>query len=493
LGKNVWKQLTRWPQHLTGVAKPGYNRRAQQVKRPIRQAGCIFLWRYMKSVSGSRLAVIAAAAVALFTAAVLAAYTGVAVADDKAVPTPAATPQPVVPQADSPQDENPSLLTNPGLDGVYHKQCSLKGAPPWIAIACNPKAKDFDVSKIDLWETAQVPEGWSAWWLVPNSNLNDPNYFNTFPANCPDWGSTPPDCKAWHNPEYRDTAGGPQEHVPARKLAGDNSQKYFTFYSVHEAGIYQVVPGVRPGDTLRFSVWMEAWSTNGNDPRHSVGQESMGLQVGIDPYGGNNPWSSNIVWSPVMESYDQWSQFSVEATARADLVSVWTKSRPVYALQHNDVYVDEASLVVVNAGPARSSRSGTRVTSNRVVITTTVWSSECPEAVRCKKEITVTRTLPATTSTRSPTSTKPMTSTTSVAATTGVTSTGSSSLSAATTGLTSTQSISFTGDYYIVQKGDQLRAIAKRVGVSWLKLVELNPEIEPPEYVIYPGQKIRLR
>ena len=78
--------------------------------------------------------------------------------------------------------------------------------------------------------------------------------------------STPDDCKAWHNPEYRDTLGGPQETGPERKVAGDNSQKYFTFYSVHEAGIYQVVGGVKPGDLLRFSVFQEGWSTGTNDP-----------------------------------------------------------------------------------------------------------------------------------------------------------------------------------------------------------------------------------
>ena len=42
--------------------------------------------------------------------------------------------------------------------------------------------------------------------------------------------------------------------------AGENSQKYFTFWSVHEGGVYQVVEGLRPGTPLRFSIYMQAWS-----------------------------------------------------------------------------------------------------------------------------------------------------------------------------------------------------------------------------------------
>ena len=155
-------------------------------------------------------------------------------------------------------------------------------------------------------------------------------------------------------------------------MEGDNSQKYFTYYTIHEAGLYQQVGGVNPGDKLRFSVWMEAWSSPFNDPFHSTGQQTMGMQAGIDPTGGNNPWSPNIVWSPVQESYDKFSQFVVEAVAQNNVVSVWTRSHPTYAIQHNDVYVDAASLnVVTSAKPTRvAPRPATK--STRVITTTKV-------------------------------------------------------------------------------------------------------------------------
>lgn len=248
--------------------------------------------------------------------------------------------------------DGPNLLINGGMDGKFVMQCSARGGALWAAVPCGDP---IDFGAVSLWQTVQVPVGWTAWWQPPYTDEQDPNFYNSFPYRCA--SNAPPGCAAWHNPEYRDTAGGPQT-PPSRKVAGDNSQKYFTFYSVHEAGLYQIVGGLRPGQRLRFSVYMEAWSSQANDPAVSAGQPTMGMKVGIDPFGGNNPWSPNIVWSPVNEAFDHWELFTIEAVAQSDRVTVFTRSRPYFALQHNDVYVDEASLVVVGsvAGNATTPR-----------------------------------------------------------------------------------------------------------------------------------------
>ena len=332
------------------------------------------------------------------------------------------TPQPAAAEA-----LGPNLLTNPGMDGKYVKQCALRYGQPWVQVPC-PADYNSEVGTIKQWETTQVPSGWSAWWQQPNSNFSDPNYFNTYPNYCPDRKSTPDDCKAWHNPEYRDTLGGPQETGPSRKVAGDNSQKYFTFYSVHEAGIYQVVSGVKPGDHLRFSVYQEGWSNGANDPFHSDLGQRMNLQVGIDPTGGNNPWSSNIIWSAPAESFDKFTQFTVDAIARNNIVSVWTKSKPNMALQHVDVYVDEASLNVVTGGAAKS-------------------GAKSPAPVK-----------------------SPVTSTKPVSGTVGTT--------APTTPVTGTLPIPAPGTYTVV-KGDSLSKIARRFGVSVATLIALNNITDP--------------
>jgi hypothetical protein len=265
---------------------------------------------------------------------------------------------PVSAQSGAPPEQNSNLLVNGGMEGKYEMQCSLRGGAPWIEIPCG---SPVDFATTFLWATAQVPAGWTAWWQPPNENPDDPNFYNTFPNLCYK-GVAPAGCAAWHNPEFRDTAGGPQG-PPSRKVAGDNSQKYFTFYSLHEAGLYQTVSGLKPGQRLRFSAYMMAWSTETNDPFVSAGQPTMGLKVGIDPFGGNNPWSSNIVWSPVKEAFDHWELFTVEAVARSDRVTVFTRSRPYFAIQHNDVYVDEASLVIVGGSPLQATPDATQSTA----------------------------------------------------------------------------------------------------------------------------------
>ena len=378
----------------------------------------------------------------------------------------------------------PNLLNNPGMDGKYVKQCSLRNGPAWVQVPC-PTDYNSEVSVIKQWETTQVPMGWSAWWRQPNNNFDDPNYFITWPAYCPERKSTPADCIAHHNPEYRDTLGGPQDTGPSRKVAGDNSQKYFTFYSIHEAGIYQVVSGVKPGDRLRFSVYMEGWSNGANDPFHSDFNQHMNFQVGIDPTGGNNPWSPTVIWTAPAESFDKFTLFSVEAVAKNNIVSVWTKSAPELALQHVDVYVDEASLNVVQ--PARvvstAIRSTRIVTSTRIITSTRlitgtdgiVYTALITQSVIYTRTISV-YTTPIVTSTR------PLTATTSTGTVTSTTSTKY---------VSGTLPIPASGIYTVV-RGDTLIAIARRFGIlPWWRLAELN-NIQPP-YGVDVGQVLKLK
>lgn len=399
----------------------------------------------------------------------------------------------------------PNLLSNPGMEGKYQQQCSLKTDPPWVPAPTPCDPNNYDYANRTLWATVQVPAGWAAWWRVPNNNYDDPNYYNSFPHSCQDKNRAPNDCRPWHNPEFRDTAGGPQEKTPSRKVAGDNSQKYFTFYSVHEAGLYQIVAnGVKKGDRLRFSVYMMAWASQYNDPFKSDSQPTMGMQVGIDPYGGNNPWSPSIVWSPVQESFDRFSLFTVEAVAQGPMVSVWTKSAPHFAIQHNDVYVDEASLVVVSGGPASTTRrvTSTRpVTGTRVVTETRVTTRTIGTRI-ITSTITVTRTQ-IITSTRPVTSTGSMTPTRTPASRRTVTPTRTSTPTRTVTPTrtatpTATKVVTATGvtpgpNTYTVARGDTVISIARRFGIPWQRLVELNPIIRPPNYVIEVGWVLKLR
>ncbi len=213
-----------------------------------------------------------------------------------------------------------NLLTNPGFESPYVKQCCQTDLTIYL-----PNSPIGEV---------QVAQGWSGWWRQPDSS---PNY----PSRC-DLPTSQWVCKIWHRPEWREAAP-----YANRIHTGLNAQKYFTFWSVHEAGMYQRVTGLTPGTKLQFSAYMSAWSTVQGENLVSAGQQSMTLKVGIDPYGGTDPFSSNIVWSQPGDSYDTFAQFTVQATAGANAVTVFTYSQPVYPLQHNDVYVDDAALVTL--------------------------------------------------------------------------------------------------------------------------------------------------
>ena len=200
----------------------------------------------------------------------------------------------------------------------------------------------------------QVAPGWRAWYLDVA-----PGYVNK-PTNCLD-SKAGYGCY-WMRPEFRDTVLASFEN---RVRSGMRAQKYFSFGRMHEAGLYQRVGGIKPGTTVRFSIYIQAWQCYeidkcGKNGTRSDAPADMHLRVGIDPYGGDNPFSSNVVWAPEMEAFDRWVEFAVETQAKADTVTVFTHSRPEWgwARVENDVYLDDASLVVVQPGPAATKPSG---------------------------------------------------------------------------------------------------------------------------------------
>jgi LysM repeat protein len=234
-----------------------------------------------------------------------------------------------------------NLLKNPGFEGDYQVQCSFPGGKPWLPVECNGVLPSMP------WQTVQMAPGWVGWWQPPNQDKSDPDFYRKFPSYC--GSNAPDDCVAWHQPEFRDTRAALQD--PPRIRSGENSQKYFSFWSVHQGGVYQVVDGVRPGTPLRFSIYMMAWSATKMDdsqpnPHQSFGQTNMHLKIGIDPTGGTDPWSSEIVWSAEKESYDVFGRYEVQAIARSTKVTVFTHSRPENPMQHNDLYLDDAELTL---------------------------------------------------------------------------------------------------------------------------------------------------
>lgn len=179
-----------------------------------------------------------------------------------------------------------------------------------------------------------VPEHWTAFWR--------------------EGGPVP------HDPENKVGYGRPEMKVirkeapflqPARIHEGQWACMWFTFWRIHDAGLYQNFP-VTPGTRLRFSAWAHAWSSGQDDPFHSDmsgdAARNFTFAVGIDPTGATDPWGASVVWGAGAHIYDQFSLIPVvEAVAQAATATVFIRSRVLYPLKHCDAYIDTARLEVV--------------------------------------------------------------------------------------------------------------------------------------------------
>ncbi len=183
----------------------------------------------------------------------------------------------------------------------------------------------------------QVCPGWRAYYVdEPPAKAKAPDY--------------------WRRPEFRDVKA---TEYPNRVHGGWFAAKYFSFAGQHEAGFYQQVSGIAPGTPLRFSAYMQTWSCMAAKEWNicPTGDKSnnpapMHTKIGIDPTGGTDPWSPNVVWSPEIDAYDVWTYFQVEAVAQNSTVTVFTYSwadwKDEIFRMHNDVYVDDAVLIALN-------------------------------------------------------------------------------------------------------------------------------------------------
>jgi hypothetical protein len=172
-----------------------------------------------------------------------------------------------------------------------------------------------------------LADGWSPWWVDQIKNV-DP---------------------AWKNrrPEYKRAV---QLIDPSRIRSGDSAQQYFTFWGTHIGGLFQRVM-VPPNARLRFSVWGHAWSSEQNVPRPSVNPTNVHMKIGIDPTGGIDPHSASVVWSAEQNAIDEFKLFIVEATAQGGRVTVFIYSAPDEPKKHQDLYWDDAELIVLGPDP----------------------------------------------------------------------------------------------------------------------------------------------
>ena len=131
--------------------------------------------------------------------------------------------------------------------------------------------------------------------------------------------------------------------------AGAASQYIGNNWDTWSGGVYQTVSAT-PGTTYRFSFYGRGRGTNEASPAASESSLQMNMRAGIDPNGGGAWNDADVVWGGAGSPHDTWQQFSVEATATGNQITVftaadWAITGINQCRQFLDTWYDEAQLV----------------------------------------------------------------------------------------------------------------------------------------------------
>lgn len=205
------------------------------------------------------------------------------------------------------QAQDANLLRNPSFEGdpiIWENAGEVKIAPEW------------------------VPFHWDG--LTGYPAIHDGNL-----------GSVPT-----ARPEYRPATLAID---PIRVHSGQQSQMWFSFYRNHYAGVQQGAIPVQVGQVYQVSVWAQAWASATDDPRKS--EIEIYLTIGINPRGDCSRFAKDTVfsnWEYVGATYKQYTSQPVQMIKPWACVSIWSSTK--YSGKHNDMYVDDAQMVLVPGG-----------------------------------------------------------------------------------------------------------------------------------------------
>ncbi|MFQ5343663.1 MAG: hypothetical protein ACE5F6_19145 [Anaerolineae bacterium] len=205
-------------------------------------------------------------------------------------------------------------------------------------------------------------------------------------------------------PEYKPEDA--QRFGMRRIHSGRFAQKWFTTYSTHTAGIFQQVSGIPAGSPLQLSAWVQVWSTDLDGVEKSEKPGNYRVSIGIDPYGGTDYNSENIVWSEFNTfAYDAYKQLSVGTVARSNVVTVFLQGVPEFRVKHNDSYWDDVCLIAIVPTRTPVPPTSTPIPTDTPTITPSPTTTPSPTPTE-----TPTNTLtPTNTPTNTPTPTNTVT------------------------------------------------------------------------------------
>ena len=137
---------------------------------------------------------------------------------------------------------------------------------------------------------------------------------------------------------------------PAFNSAGETplapAQEIFCAWLPFTAGIYQQVQA-SPGTAYVAAIGWAPYASYDERGERNAGQ-FIGRRVGIDPRGGTDPTSPNIVWSP--EVWDElggvFPQLRVAAVAQTGTIAVFVRAHNPQSHGNDKVWFDAVTLMV---------------------------------------------------------------------------------------------------------------------------------------------------
>ncbi len=179
------------------------------------------------------------------------------------------------------------------------------------------------------------------------------------------------DWTPWHIPAA-DGSPAYAKHAPfydeeTVRIRGDEegkSQVYFNQFATHQGGVYQQVDGLTDGASYRFSIYAWVWSSIGEDWTVSEQPGNVSVRVGIDPNGGTDGASDDIVWSTTaVFLYNAFYQYSVIADADGTTITVFVESTIGEPVANNYIYLEDAVLEVATQTVVEADASPTSETN----------------------------------------------------------------------------------------------------------------------------------
>ncbi len=144
--------------------------------------------------------------------------------------------------------------------------------------------------------------------------------------------------------------------TPAFNSAGETplapAQEIFSAWLPYTAGIYQQV-GVTPGDGYVAAIGWAPYASYDDQGRRNSGL-FIGRKVGMDPLGGTDPTSPDILWSP--EVWDElggvFPELEVSAVAQSPVITVFVRAHNPQSHGNDKVWFDAVTLMPDPKQPA---------------------------------------------------------------------------------------------------------------------------------------------